>query len=184
MFFDRDKYATLTNDFNLIQRCLERKYHSEDKKGVDKILSFDYMGSAEFEWGTLPNTVRILRELGTQKKLTLTKATALVTYRNTPFWCIVPTDWDIVEFNAVLGLIARQKLRTKESTHLDAWAKKVLADYSMSKASQDHLTWKRENTTAWLVCVEKRKEFRHPAFWCVNEGTARKMFAELCGTKI
>ena len=34
----------------------------EYKTGIDSILSFDYMGSAEFEWGALPKSLGNIRE--------------------------------------------------------------------------------------------------------------------------
>jgi hypothetical protein len=34
--------------------------------GIDQIISHDYMGSAEFEWGAVPHSWRTLRELGRQ----------------------------------------------------------------------------------------------------------------------
>ena len=43
----------------LIQRG---KFANRDhKKGIDSILSFDYMGSAEFEWGALPDSLDDIR---------------------------------------------------------------------------------------------------------------------------
>lgn len=43
----------------LVQRA---KFSSnETKNGIDKILSFDYMGSSEFEWGALPKSLKEIR---------------------------------------------------------------------------------------------------------------------------
>jgi len=33
----------------------------ENKKGIDSILIFDYMGSSEFEWGALPESLKEIR---------------------------------------------------------------------------------------------------------------------------
>ena len=33
-----------------------------DRKGIDSILAFDYMGSAEFEFGALPQSLKRIRE--------------------------------------------------------------------------------------------------------------------------
>ena len=44
----------------LIQRA--RFENREDAKGIDKLLSFDYMGSSEFEWGALPKALKRVRE--------------------------------------------------------------------------------------------------------------------------
>jgi hypothetical protein len=40
---------------HLIQRGKFAKI--ESKKGIDSILSFDYMGSSESEWGALPKSL-------------------------------------------------------------------------------------------------------------------------------
>lgn len=45
----------------LIQRA--KIEYREHKTGVDSILRFDYMGSAEFEWGALPKSLDIVRGL-------------------------------------------------------------------------------------------------------------------------
>lgn len=43
----------------LIQRA---KFESRpDRKGVDRLLAFDYMGSAEFEFGALPESLKRVR---------------------------------------------------------------------------------------------------------------------------
>ena len=43
----------------LIQRA-EFK-NREEKKGIDSIISLDYMGSSEFEWGALPDSLKKIR---------------------------------------------------------------------------------------------------------------------------
>ena len=44
----------------LIQRG---KFENRDyKSGIDSIIKFDYMGSAEFEFGALPNSLKNIRE--------------------------------------------------------------------------------------------------------------------------
>jgi hypothetical protein len=43
----------------LLQRA---KFSDRDfKKGIDSIVQFDYMGSSEFEWGALPNSLGRIR---------------------------------------------------------------------------------------------------------------------------
>lgn len=34
----------------------------KDKKGIDSLLLFDYMGSSEFEWGALPKSLGRIRK--------------------------------------------------------------------------------------------------------------------------
>ncbi len=43
----------------LIQRATFR--YNAEKTGIDRILSFDYMGSSEFEWGALPASLKRIR---------------------------------------------------------------------------------------------------------------------------
>lgn len=43
----------------LIQRA---KFETCDRKGIDGLLSFDYMGSSEFEWGALPKSLKRIRD--------------------------------------------------------------------------------------------------------------------------
>ncbi len=43
----------------LIQRA--KFQNRENKTGIDSILSFDYMGSSEFEWGALPSSLNNIR---------------------------------------------------------------------------------------------------------------------------
>lgn len=44
----------------LVQR-LKGRLSPQDKKGVDRYFSMDYMGSSEFEWGALPAALRLMR---------------------------------------------------------------------------------------------------------------------------
>lgn len=46
----------------LVQRILKKDYSAPGKKGVDALFSFDYMGSAEFEFGALPQALKRMRE--------------------------------------------------------------------------------------------------------------------------
>lgn len=45
----------------LVQR-LKTRTAKTMKEGVDKFFSFDYMGSAEFEWGALPRALKEMRK--------------------------------------------------------------------------------------------------------------------------
>lgn len=43
----------------LVQRA--KFYERQNASGIDSILSFDYMGSAEFEYGALPRSLKAIR---------------------------------------------------------------------------------------------------------------------------
>lgn len=46
----------------LIQRAKFSKHNNSDAIGIDRLLNFDYMGSAEFEFGALPKSLKRVRE--------------------------------------------------------------------------------------------------------------------------
>jgi hypothetical protein len=45
----------------LIQRVQRRTYESEHSKGIDRLFEFDYMGSSEFEFNTVPKALKAMR---------------------------------------------------------------------------------------------------------------------------
>jgi len=45
----------------LIQRVKRRSHVSEHSKGFDRIFELDYMGSSEFEFGTIPKALKAMR---------------------------------------------------------------------------------------------------------------------------
>jgi len=51
----------MTNTPYLVQRVSRRESPRDTSKGVDKHFSFDYMGSAEFEFGALPEALKRMR---------------------------------------------------------------------------------------------------------------------------
>jgi len=63
----------------LVQRVLLRPQPSRtttttspsNSKGVDREFSFDYMGSAEFEWGALPQSLKAMRQISNLEILPL-----------------------------------------------------------------------------------------------------------------
>jgi len=46
----------------LVQRMRRREYGAESRTGVDKVFEMDYMGSAEFEFGALPKSLKQMRD--------------------------------------------------------------------------------------------------------------------------
>ena len=171
--------STINNRFYCVQRCIERdKEGAATRKGVDAILSFDYMGSAEFEFGALPATFRLLRSLATGGQLTLGKTENLRTYQNKGLWFIIPSSWNKIEFEEKLLQPSQNKLRTKEFTAMDSWLRTGTPDHM-----KRHIESYRTRVTSWLAIVDKyqvdQNEGKLPAWWGVHEGTARKLWAEL-----
>jgi hypothetical protein len=99
----------------LIQRAKFEK--RENKKGIDSILKFDYMGSSEFEWGALPNalyTIKkdikdyIYRDINISEKII------------TVFYNKKESLKNITEY---LGKLSRHEFRLKEYSAFDEYIK-------------------------------------------------------------
>jgi hypothetical protein len=146
--------------WSLIQRCGLRSANNT-KKGVDRILKFDYMGSAEFEFGALAESWKQMRSLARADELEL-KATPFNSRLGKPFWVIAPKSLDEdYLFQGIFGS-GHNAFYTKESTHMESWldvTNKVL-----------HI-----DTIAWFVLGEQ------PIFWTCMEDVAKRVFAELSG---
>lgn len=76
----------------LIQR-VDRHYSDEfkeHKKGIDYFVEFDYMGSAEYEFGAIPKSWKFMKENASQYKLiTVPMVLSGISFN---MFCIVPKD--------------------------------------------------------------------------------------------
>lgn len=150
-------------DWYLIQRLNEREF-TEGKKGVDRLVSHDYMGAAEFEWGAIPASWRKLRELAAQQKLVKFE-TPFLSSREKPFYVIASVDdTDVLE---ALEAAFNNELQTKESTYMDEWHPSV-----------DNPSKYKLEAIAWLKVSDKNRN-HNPLVWCVYKTLANALFAEL-----
>lgn len=89
----------------LIQRA---KFKNRDwKEGIDSILSFDYMGSSEFEWGALPKSLQAIR--ADKENYDLMKFHV----KGKPITVFAPTSM-VDEIQEYLDGLATRKFRLKE----------------------------------------------------------------------
>jgi hypothetical protein len=98
----------------LVQRGNLRKGSSSDKKGVDALVSWAYMGSSEFEWGALPESLRSFRAAADKY---VRKATGLKAHDGRALMLLCkPEDYDTVVEFLVGNSVKRdhQKWRLKE----------------------------------------------------------------------
>lgn len=97
----------------LIQRGSQMSQEQQDrssKKGIDRLASWDYMGSSEFEFGALGRALNLMKE----NKLTA----SFFHQRNLSFGVIHIEDKHDHVFDCMLGLIG-ERPHTKEPTHID-----------------------------------------------------------------
>lgn len=147
-------------DWHNIQRCgVRHAAHASMKKGIDRILSFDYMGSAEFEFGALAKAWKQLREQGAASKLVL-RETPFKSRLEKPFWVIAPADMPEDHlFDAIYGS-GTDLYDTRESTYMEYWLSRNLCEH-------------HNKITGWLSIGKQ------PVFWTVLEDLAHRVFAEV-----
>jgi hypothetical protein len=92
----------------LIQRGIFRDDLDENRKGIDKVLTFDNMGSSEFEWGALPKSLKAIREGEYEGRV------FKIGQRSIAAW--MPSDMDLEEFKRDLIKIGKGERIHKEFT--------------------------------------------------------------------
>jgi len=96
----------------LIQRA---KFNDNSgKTGIDKILSFDYMGSAEFEFGSLPESLKRIRENINQYMYSLY-------FINDKAITIFCKKSEVLEILNTLEKLAKREIRLKEWIDFSDW---------------------------------------------------------------
>ncbi len=100
----------------LIQRA---KFENRSGKGIDTLLGFDYMGSAEFEWGALPKALQRTRE--NEKEYVQFEFT-FENFEDKPIM-ILCKESDKDELPKILDQLADRELRLKGYCDLDAYLK-------------------------------------------------------------
>jgi hypothetical protein len=86
----------------------------EFKQGIDSILSFDYMGSSEFEWGALPKSLgKIRNELNNYTYLDITLKDKLIT--------VFCKDSQINDIELYLSELSDNKMHLKEFSAFDSY---------------------------------------------------------------
>lgn len=88
----------------------------EHKSGIDSILSFDYMGSSEFEWGALPKSLGNIRsELNEYTYLDVPMQDKVIT--------VFCKDSQKSDIKLYLTELAKNKMRLKEFSAFDSYIK-------------------------------------------------------------
>lgn len=85
---------TLANNNNYYIQRVEKHIpeFKESRKGIDYFVSFDYMGSAEYEFGAIPNTWKFMKEYFHEYKMeTIPMELGGKTYN---VFCIIPRSTD------------------------------------------------------------------------------------------
>ena len=100
----------------LIQRA---KFEKREGKGIDTLLGFDYMGSAEFEFGALPKALE--RTRANESKYVQFEHT-FKDFSDKPIM-VLCKESDKEDLIKVLPQLADREVRLKEHCDLDAYLK-------------------------------------------------------------
>jgi hypothetical protein len=92
-------------------RFLDRR---DLKKGIDSIISLDYMGSAEFEWGAIPKSLGRIRE-------TINEYTYLDVPMRDKVITVFCKDSQKSEMRKTLEELAENKIRLKEHSNFHTY---------------------------------------------------------------
>jgi hypothetical protein len=132
-----------TRAIYLVQRICAKKPSVGQSKGVDQYFSFDYMGSAEFEYGALPSALREMRALHTDKALTFKE----IKVGDTSFgWFVGPDEkFDMAamlvedQHNDRPALRHKEDPRMKDSNYIGWFA--IDASFVIFRDKQDAGLW-------------------------------------------
>lgn len=158
----QQNYTSMT----YIQRMCAKARPDFNMSTIGRVISFDYMGSCEFEWGVIPKTLKFLRTC--DLKITNHVVTALG--RDVKFW-VIGSQKGIDRFKDKIQAHADGTARTKEWTSIS-----------------DLFTKPNDRTTAWLdvtgtVNADAPSESAEPVFFTARKKLAAAVFLELYRAK-
>lgn len=145
------------NDVYLVQRAtMKEDVKDADVTGIDSAFSMDYMGSAEFEFGTLPKALKAIVPNLEKYQIFQHKALKHPDGRGIFVFCLPEAKDDlfkILEILASVGSYSYDKdkgynFRLKESTYLD-----YIMKGEKSIGSRINLWWDLENH--WFASLGK-----------------------------
>jgi hypothetical protein len=97
----------------LIQRCLLRKQQGQ-KPGFDSKFQLDYMGSAEFEFGSVPKSLKNFTK--NLESLKIFQA-GVMDYKGQGLWVVcIPEVWE--KYKEYIPLLVSGNIRLKEVSYL------------------------------------------------------------------
>lgn len=133
----------------LIQRGRIR--HDETRKGLDALVAFDYMGSAEFEYGALNKSLKALR--ADLKSYQAEEAT----FGQAKF--VVFSSGSLSVTLHAVSEIGLQKIRLKEWCDFGEWAYRG-DNFERRKESRNNFWWDIENHFMWWIDQGKKMNER------------------------
>jgi hypothetical protein len=138
--------------------CIQRGDFKDrpEKQGIDSIVSFQYMGSSEYEWGALPKSLEAIRKnIENYSCYNIIVGDKIIT-----LFCIKGKENDIKK---VLSELALGKVRLKEPSFFDLYI-----------YPQEDRWGRTEKTDFWWDIDE------HFMFWGQNNDFYKKFVYAIC----
>lgn len=144
----------------LIQRGMIQINSGSDPKRISESVSFDYMGSAEFEYGALSESLREVKvSFDVYKLETLSELKEIISQRSLRIFYPDCKDFNLSEYIEWLKRLSRNEVRLQEWSNFDAWFK-VIVDPTNSIFSR-------------MVTSQRRTDFwwdiQNHVFWSFNK---------------
>ena len=145
----------------LVQRILARKKTDLPRSGVDKFFRFDYMGSAEFEWGALPRAIKQMRKHLEEKAFEIRRIELPEASKPWVWFVGAPQDAEQAVAWAADQSRSDRKIRMKEASYFaDAMATPPLADIQGWWSLNDKwcIFLKKDDARNWLKGLATKEE--------------------------
>ena len=124
----------------------------EGREGIDGILKFDYMGSAEFEWGALPKSLKRIRAYFkeyTYLHISMPKGIVITVLCK-------ETDEPFTEMSEYLNGLMGREFRLKEYSDFDTLFCESKSEYA--RKNQTDFWWDIENDLMFWKKNDKFEE--------------------------
>lgn len=144
----------------LVQRILTRKQPT-GASGVDKFFRFDYMGSAEFEWGALPRAIKQMREHLAETAVEIRRIDLAGASKPWVWFVGAPPDAGQAVAWVTDQVQSDRKIRMKEASYFaDAMATPHLADIQGWWSLNDKwcVFLKKDDARNWLKGLAEKTE--------------------------
>jgi hypothetical protein len=124
----------------------------ENKIGIDKVISFDYMGSSEFEWGALPESLERIHKLliieDDHIQLNTPNSYHYFTFTISGIvFELLCKEGDAGQIQKYVDEMAYDKLRCKEPHKID-----IVTGHSFIKKTEINFWWDIEND--WFLWIQ------------------------------
>lgn len=131
----------------LIQRIIKKDKES-GQQGIDSVFRFDYMGSAEFEFGALPKALRSMRLASKY----IDPEPIRIKTEHGNLWYVGIADNEIIDFtkDLIVDQMTLGKMRLKERTKMRD---------SLSEGDNGHFSpdgwWAIDQPVPWVLFIKK-----------------------------